>query len=86
MGDAVSLHNSSMRSHAERNVCSARRALPSAEIERRGALDVLRNGVKDSGCKFRLAYFRPSSGLNEEVERLHAANIFAVVRQVRYSG
>ena len=56
-----------------------------AEIERRGALDVLRNGIKDSGCKFRLAYFRPASGLNEETRRLHAANLFAVVRQVRYS-
>jgi type I restriction enzyme R subunit len=55
------------------------------EIERRGALDVLRNGIKDSGCKFRLAYFRPASGLNEETQRLHAANIFAVVRQVHYS-
>lgn len=57
----------------------------SAEIERRGALDVLRNGIKDAGCKFRLAYFRPASGLNEEVQRLHAANLFAVVRQVRFS-
>ena len=57
----------------------------SREITRRGALDVLRNGVKDSGCKFRLAYFRPASGLNEELQRLHAANLFAVVRQLRYS-
>ncbi len=56
-----------------------------SEIERRGALDVLRNGLKDSGCKFRLAYFRPASGLNEETRRLHAANLFAVVRQLRYS-
>ena len=56
-----------------------------AEIERRGALDVLRNGIKDSGCKFRLAYFRPASGLNEETRRLHAANLFAAVRQLRYS-
>src|SRR5437868_14787043 len=56
-----------------------------SEIERRGALDVLGNGIKDSGCKFRLAYFRPASGLNEETRRLHAANLFAVVRQVRYS-
>ncbi len=55
------------------------------EIERRGALDVLRQGIKDSGCKFRLAYFRPASGLNEETRRLHAANLFAVVRQMRYS-
>jgi type I restriction enzyme, R subunit len=57
----------------------------STEIERRGALDVLRNGVKDSGCKFALAYFRPASGLNEETQRLHAANLFSVVRQLRYS-
>ena len=57
----------------------------SREIARRGALDVLRNGVKDSGCKFQLAYFRPASGLNEELQRLHAANLFAVVRQLRFS-
>ncbi|OGK85709.1 MAG: hypothetical protein A2X53_03345 [Candidatus Rokubacteria bacterium GWA2_70_23] len=55
------------------------------EIERRGALEVLRQGIKDSGCKFKLAYFRPASGLNEETRRLHAANLFAVVRQLRYS-
>jgi len=56
-----------------------------SEIEKRGALDVLRNGIKDSGCKFRLAYFRPASGLNEETRRLHAANLFSVVRQLHYS-
>ncbi len=56
-----------------------------AEIERRGALDVLRGGIKDSGCKFRLAYFRPASGLNEETRRLYQANLFSVVRQLRYS-
>ena len=57
----------------------------SREIARRGALDVLRNRVRDSGCKFRLAYFRPASGLNEELQRLHGANLFAVARQLRYS-
>lgn len=56
-----------------------------AEIERRGALEVFRNGIKDSGCKFKLAYFPAASGLNEETRRLHAANLFAIVRQVRYS-
>lgn len=55
-----------------------------SELERRGALDVLRNGIKDSGCKFQLAYFRPASGLNEETRRLHAANLFSVVRQLFY--
>ena len=56
-----------------------------AEITRRGALAVLRTGIKDSGCTFRLAFFRPASGLNEETKRLHAANLFAAVRQLRYS-
>lgn len=56
-----------------------------AEIARRGALDVLRNGIKDSGVAFKLAYFRPASGLNEDTQRLHAANIFGVLRQFRYS-
>ena len=57
----------------------------SSEIERRGALNVLRTGVKDMGCTFQLAYFRPASGLNEETRQLYMANFFAVARQVRYS-
>ena len=56
-----------------------------SEIARRGALDVLRNGIRDMGCRFRLAYFRPSSGLNEETRRLHRGNVFSVVRQLHYS-
>ncbi|MGH9381058.1 MAG: type I restriction endonuclease [Thermoanaerobaculia bacterium] len=56
-----------------------------SEVGRRGVLDVLRNGIKDSGCKFRLAYFRPASGLNEETRRLYRANLFSVVRQLHYS-
>ena len=55
------------------------------ELDRRGALDIFRKGIKDSGCKFDLAYFRPASGLNEETRRLHAANLFSVIRQLRYS-
>ena len=49
-----------------------------SEIGRKGALDVLHNGIRDMGCKFQLAYFRPASGLNEETRRLHAANLFSV--------
>ena len=55
------------------------------EVERRGTLEVLRRGIKDWGCKFRLAYFKPASSLNLELQKLHAANIFSVVRQLRYS-
>ena len=56
-----------------------------SEIARRGALDVLRNGIRDMGCRFHLAYFRPSSSLNEETQRLHRGNVFSVARQIHYS-
>jgi len=46
---------------------------------------VLRKGIKDSGCKFKLAHFRPASGLNEETQKLYLGNLFCVVRQLRYS-
>ena len=55
------------------------------EIKKRGTLDVLRKGVKDVGCHFRLAYFPPVSGLNEELARLCNCNVFSVVRQLHYS-
>ena len=55
------------------------------EIEKRGALDVLRNGVKDVGCKFQMLFFRPASGLNPDLQRLYHANLFAVSRQLHYS-
>lgn len=55
------------------------------EVERRGTLDVLRNGVRDMGCRFELAYFRPASGLNPETERVYEGNRFTVIRQLRYS-
>jgi len=55
------------------------------EAQSRGTLDVLRHGVKVDGCRFRLAYFRPASGLNAEHQRLYAGNIFAVTRQLHYS-
>jgi len=54
------------------------------EIERRGTLDVLRNGIKDAGCKFKLAFFKPASGLNEELRELYRANQFSVIRQLHY--
>jgi type I restriction enzyme R subunit len=56
-----------------------------SEIKTRGSLDVLRRGIKANGCKFQLAYFHPSSGLNYALLNLYAANIFAEVRQLRYS-
>ena len=57
----------------------------SREVEKRGVVDVLRGGIKESGCHFDLAYFQPASGLNPETQKLHAANMFSVVRQLYYS-
>jgi type I restriction enzyme R subunit len=57
----------------------------SDEVARRGALDVLRHGVKDTGCRFALAYFRPATGLNDTTRALFAANVFSILRQLHYS-
>lgn len=57
----------------------------SDEIKERGLLDVLRNGVKDSGSSFSLAFFKPNTGFNPETMKLYKWNIFSVVRQVKYS-
>src|SRR5436305_3390200 len=56
-----------------------------SEVRARGTLDVLRKGIKANGCRFQLAYFQPSSGLNYEVLQLYAANFFSEVRQLHYS-
>ena len=57
----------------------------SKEIERHGVLDVLRKGVIDRGCRFNLTYFRPSSGMNPDHQKLYAQNRFSLVRQLKYS-
>jgi type I restriction enzyme R subunit len=56
-----------------------------SEVKTRGTLEVLRKGIKSDRCSFRLAYFRPSSGLNQELQRLYEANLFTAVRQLKYS-
>ena len=57
----------------------------SREIGRRGVLDVLRKGIKDRGCNFNLTYFRPSSGMNPDLQKLYDKNRFSLIRQLRYS-
>lgn len=57
----------------------------SAEISRFGTLHVLRKGFTDRGAKFKLAYFKPASGMNPEHETLYGKNRFTVVRQLKYS-
>jgi len=54
------------------------------QIERRGTLYTLRHEFKDSGCHFRLAYFRPNTTLNPAEQKRYRGNIFSAVRQLRY--
>lgn len=55
-----------------------------SECDKRGLLDVVRNGVKDRGQHIKLAYFRPPTSLNPETEALYAKNRLTVMRQVYY--
>lgn len=55
------------------------------EIERVGVLEILRKGVVDRGVLIKLAFFPPETSLNPEAVALAEANIFSVVRQLKYS-
>ncbi|WP_394796477.1 type I restriction endonuclease subunit R [Armatimonas sp.] len=55
------------------------------ELDSRGMLDVLRYGVVDYSVRFKLAYFKPSTTLNEEAKRLYDLNRLTIVRQLHYS-
>jgi len=55
------------------------------ELSNRGMLDVLRNGIVDYGIKFKLAYFKPASGMNQSILELYKKNLLSVTRQVHYS-
>lgn len=55
------------------------------EISSRGLIDVLRKGIKDRGCNFRLLYFQPKNNLNKEHQELYQKNRFVIVRQLHYS-
>ena len=55
------------------------------ELDLRGTLDVIRHGITDSGCKFKLAYFKPDSHLNPDTIALYNQNILTVTRQLYFS-
>lgn len=56
-----------------------------AEIDARGALDVLRHGVKDKGHLIRMAYFRPAHTIAEDALVRYDQNRLSVTRQLAYS-
>lgn len=51
------------------------------ELNTKGMLHVLRHGFKFYGKTFRMAYFKPAHGLNEEVLALYTKNRLFVNRQ-----
>lgn len=55
------------------------------ELDVKGALHVLRYGFKCYGKTFRLAYFRPNTGMNPEAAALHARNRLTITRQVAFT-
>ncbi|WP_028578468.1 type I restriction endonuclease subunit R [Desulfomicrobium escambiense] len=52
------------------------------ELGIKGTLHVLRHGFKFFGRTFRLAWFKPAHGLNEDVLALYGANRLSVTRQI----
>ena len=54
------------------------------EIDKRGTLDVLRQGVKDAGQTFKLIYFAPATSMNPDYQRLYQGNVFSVITELHY--
>jgi type I restriction enzyme R subunit len=55
------------------------------ELDLRGMLDVLRNGIVDYGVRFNVCYFKPENAKNPDLIELYNKNILTVTRQVHYS-
>lgn len=55
-----------------------------SELDKRGAVDVLRHGVVDQGVTIRMAYFKPAHGLTPELVRRYEDNLLTATRQLRY--
>ena len=56
-----------------------------SEIDSRGVLDVLRQGVKDRGVQIDLAYFRPGLTIAEGALDEYNANVLSYSRQLHFS-
>ena len=57
------------------------------QLDQRGTLDVLRNGIELLGLKtpLKLAEFKPALAINADIVARYSANRLRVVRQVHYS-
>lgn len=57
----------------------------SKELGTKGSLHVLRHGFKCYGKTFRMAFFRPNSGMNPEAAAAYAQNRLTITRQVGFT-
>jgi type I restriction enzyme R subunit len=55
------------------------------ELDLKGTLHVLRHGFNCYGKTFRLAYFRPNSGMNPDAAETYAKNRLTITRQVAFT-
>jgi len=55
------------------------------EVRQVGLIHTLRQGITDRGIKFRLAFFKPETDLNEQTLELYKQNILSCTRQLHYS-
>lgn len=55
------------------------------ELDLKGSLHVLRHGFKCYGKNFRLAYFRPNSGMNPDAAAQYALNRLTITRQIAFT-
>ena len=57
----------------------------SDQVSTSGLIHVLRKGIDDRGIKIHVAFFRPETGMNEEVIKRYDTNILTCTRQFAYS-
>ncbi|CEO35434.1 helicase [[Clostridium] sordellii] len=55
------------------------------EIQRRGIIDVIKNGTKDRGTSLKFAFFKPPSTLNKDLIDLYNKNIISVTEELNYN-
>lgn len=56
-----------------------------SQINQRGLIDVIRNGIKINDEKLVFSYRKPQSQKNKKAYELYQKNIFTVIRQLRFS-
>ncbi|MCD5397285.1 MAG: DEAD/DEAH box helicase family protein [Candidatus Pacebacteria bacterium] len=54
------------------------------EIDKKGTINILRNGFKDVGCYFQIFYPRPNNKKNPELTENFEKNIFSIIDELEY--